>query len=249
LYKYGGEVLLICESGVLPVSKSLQVASVDKTLNLTGHVGPLLASYASNYGSNQGWQAVNLPDIPMLLINVPGTSVGTMFAMHSTSGAWSIFTGWSANCIARKGSELYYGTTNKVVRAWTGASDFGANITATMLTAYTPVKGPRNKAIRAMRPTFTSTGPFSYTLGLSNDFAVDTYTANQINLGNISAALWGSAVWGTSLWSGSNLLTRDWRTIPDRDGVYKAIYLQVASKSAQVSLQSIDALIVDHGSF
>jgi hypothetical protein len=249
LYKYGGEVLFLCESGLYPISTALQTASVDRTISISTKVSPLVAAYAQAYSAQIGWQMVNAPDVPMLILNVPGTSVGTQLVMHSQSKAWTVFTGWTANCWARMGSSLYYGSTDKVVAAWTGSADFGNNITATVLTAYNSLQKGNNKTVRMIRPTFTSTGPFSYSLGLSNDFNTLDNTLNQIVAQGLTGSLWGTGLWGTAVWSSSSSLLREWQTVPDIEGVYKAIYCQVVSKTARVSFQSVDLLVVDHGAF
>lgn len=248
LYKYGGELLFLTEAGLWPLSRALQSASVDRTQLVSRRIQPLLSSYAATYGATQGWQLINHPDVPFLLLNVPGTASGTQLVMHSDSGAWSTFTGWAANCWARLGNQLYFGGSNRVAKAWTGGADFGANITATLLQAYNSLSYPRDKQVVKIRPTFSATGDFSYTLGIDNDFINDP-TSNLISSSGTTAALWGSGIWGTSLWSSSNVTKREWRTVPDIDGVYKALYCQVMSQTVRPSIQSMDVLYIPGSTF
>lgn len=249
MFKWGGEILILTEQGLFPLSKALQSQTVDRTTAITTRIQPLFSTLALSYGQTQGWQTLAVPDIPAILVNVPGTNQGTQLCMQTQSGGWSTFAGWPANCWARMDGSLYYGGSNKVVRAMTGYSDFGANIVARALSAYTNLGSARTKHVRKVRGIFTSNGPFSYTLGLSNDFATTVHYDNIIQQQAISGSLWGTGLWGTALWAGSSTLTREWRTVPDKEGTYKALYLEIASKTAQVSFQGADFLVMDHGTF
>lgn len=249
MFKWGGELLILTEQGIYPLSKALASQTVDKTQAITTRIQPLFTTLANSYGTTQGWQILAIPDVPMLLVNVPGTNQGVQLVMQTQSGGWSTFSGWPAKCWARMDNQVYYGGTDKVVRALTGYSDFDANITARGLSAYTNLGSARTKHVRMVRPMFTSNGPFTYTLGLSNDFQTDIHYDNIVAQAALSGSLWGTGLWGTALWSGASSLTREWRTIPDKDGTYKAIYFEISSKTATVSLQAVDLLVMDHGTF
>lgn len=241
LYKFGGDLLYLCEGGLYPLSRALQTASIDRTHTVSWKIRQAFAAFATQYGSLHGWQLISHPDIPLLLVNVPGTPAGQQLAMHPQTGAWASFTNWNANCWARVGQDLYYGTTDRVVHAWVGSSDQGVNIVATMLQAYNPFKYKYNKKVELLRPMLTANGPFSYTVGVANDF--DQLPTMNLIVGSAgSAALWGTAIWGAALWGSSQARTRDWRGVPDKDGIFKALYLQVSSIQARVSIANTDVL-------
>jgi hypothetical protein len=234
LYKYGGDLIYLAENGAYPLSKALLSAAIDKSQQITFKIQPLFSTLVTNYGSNTGWQALALPDVPILLLNIPGTPSGTQLCMHAQSGAWSTFSGWQANCVARMGTQLYFGTATGVSKGLVGADDFGANIVATCMSGYVRFKYGGFKHVEAVQSIFQSNGQFSYTLGIANDFNRDPTTTTVT--GSNLASLWGTGQWGTSLWSSSALLTKEWRVVPDISGIYKALYWQVSSKTAKVAL-------------
>lgn len=249
MYKWGGEILILTEQGVYPLSKALASSTIDRSQTITTRIQPLFSTLAASYGATVGWQILAIPDIPAILINVPGTNQGVQLVMQTQSGGWSTFSGWPASCWARMDGSIYYGGTATVVRAMTGYADFGANIVAKGMSAYTNLGSARTKHVRMARPMFTSNGPFTYTIGLSSDFETGVHYDNIVAQATLSGSLWGTGLWGTATWAGAANLTREWRVIPDKEGTYKAFYFEISSKTAQVSLQSADLLVMDHGTF
>lgn len=239
LFKYGGDLLYLSEAGLYPLSKSLLAASIDRTQAISDKIRPLFNAAASSYFANDGWQVIAQPDIPLLICNIPGSSTKFQYAMHLKTGAWTVFSGWDAVCFARMGGNLYFGTGNKV--AVVGASsDFGANITSTMLSAYSMMGYARKKHIRAIRPYFNSNGSFTFTLGCAQDFVQNPNTTSISPLASATAALWGSGIWGTAVWTSSSQPVSDFRVVPDIYSTWKAIYLQIVSNTAQISYLGSD---------
>jgi hypothetical protein len=247
-FKYGGDLLFLCENGLYPLSKALLVATIDRTQSITRKIGQIFNDSGSQFFANNGWEIIAIPDTPLVIVNVPSTPVRFQYCMHAQTGAWTIFSGWEAYTFARVGGTVYFGMGTKVARV-AGTSDFGANITSTMLQAYTTLGGSRNKKVEEIRPIFESNGPFSYTLGLASDFLPINQT-NFVTAGlSGSAALWGSGVWGSSVWTNAEFVERNWRSVPDVHSVWKALYLQVSSNTAAVQYLGSDALIKLGGSF
>lgn len=248
LYKYGGDLLVLVESGLFPLSRAVLSATLDRSSSVSSKVEQGLIDLIASYGANNGWMMLNIPHIPALLVNVPGYPGGLQFVMHSKSRAWSTFSGWVANCFALMNKTVYFGGSTFVATALEGASDFSANITATMLQAYSNFRQPRDKHIKMMRPTFQANGAFNYTLGFASNFN-GLQTENLVALSAGAASLWGTATWGTSLWSSSDVTTRQWRGVTDYPGTHKACFCKVTSQTARASLQAIDLLITPQGNF
>jgi hypothetical protein len=248
LFKYGGDLLFLCENGLFPLSKALLVATIDRTQSISRKIGQLFNDAGMQFFGNEGWEIMALPDTPLIIVNVPATPVRYQFCMHVGTGAWTIFSGWSALTFARLGGTLYFGAATKVVRVG-GGSDFGANITATMLQAYTTLGGSRNKKIEEIRPIFESNGPFSYQLGVAPDFQPLGQT-NFVTSGlSGSAAIWGTSVWGAATWTNASFIERQWRSVPDVHSVWKALYIQVSSNTATVQYLGADILANASGAF
>lgn len=248
-YKYGGDLLYACEAGVYPLSKALLTASIDRTQSVSQKIQTLYSSAATSGIALDGWQLVAQPDIPLLIANIPTTGQNYQFAMHAQTGAWSTFSGWDANCFARMGNTLYYGTSSKVVKVG-GVSDFGTNITGTMLSAWSNVGQLRNKMAKLVRPYFSSDGAFTYTMGMAQNFNILPPATSQISAPLAgSAAIWGTALWGTGLWTAGTQYQNDWRTVPDLYSQWKALYLQVVTNQVSLDYLGTDARFLLGGDF
>jgi len=241
--KYGGDMLLLTDRGLFPLSKALQSASVDKTIAFTDKVEPSFIYQSSTLFNTFGWElCVNTND-SFLVVNIPATSGSIQYVMHLQTLGWSDFTGWNASCWAYFGGALYYGTSEKVVKAYSGSSDFGSNIVADIVPAFN-YWGDRGqqKHIKLLRPTFTSDGPITYALEGCTDFTLVEPT-NVVTPAPVSAALWGIALWGIGVWSGGITVTREWQTVFNNNHSAFAPYIRIATNTVQSSLLSIDYTI------
>lgn len=247
LYKFGGDLLFLTELGIFPLTKALQLNYLDRSLSITDTVQSYFSTAVQTYFSTEGWQAILDPETPLLIINLPGYSEGRQLVMNTQSKAWAVFTGWTAECWARLGGDLYFGTGIKVAKALTGFDDFGTNITASVLHSFSRFGYPKQKRVAAIRPYLTATGDFDYTLGMANDFALATYET-VVAGGVAGSSLWGTGLWGSAIWTGGSN-KKDWRVVPDVAGVHKAPYLQVRSSAARVSMQGWDVLYHPGGTF
>lgn len=247
LFKFGGDLLYLCESGIYPLSKALQSTSTDRSVAITDTVQAYFSAAVSLYQAEPGWQAILQPTVPLLAFNLPGYPEGRQLVMNTQSKAWSLFSGWAARCWARYNGLLYFGTGVKVAQALTGSADFGGAITATLMQAYSQLGFPKQKRIAQVRPFWQATADFSYTLGVANDFA-GSPTSTLITGASSAASLWGTGVWGTSIWAGT-ITQSSWRGVPDQAGTHKAPYTQVRSASARVALQGWNMLYLPGGTF
>lgn len=247
LLTYGGDILVITEAGVRPLSSVVQAASIDRTQTTTQMIQPILTRLAATYGAEEGWELVSHPLAPFLLLNIPSTPLTKQAVMHAQTGAWSFFTGMQALCFARKNTELYFGTTNSVCRI-TGVSDNGSNIVSRMVQAYSQMGYPRNKQIKLLKPYFKSANSFEYDIGIASDL-VDPTEFATITLNGGTPALWGSGIWGTSLWSGIDNNIQDWQTVPDIYSHWKAVCIVVTSNGASVEYFGSDILFQTGGTF
>lgn len=247
LYKYGGDILFLSENGLFPLSKALLVATIDRSRAISQKINQIFADAATRYFSNTGWEMVALPEIPLLLVNVPGTTNRYQYAMHLQTGAWTVFSGWSPYCFARNGGTTYFGTADGVSVVG-GVNDYGAGIVATMLQAYTAFGLERNKKIEEIRLVLEINADITYAVGVANDFSAVKRT-NILTSGVGSAAVWGVGIWGTALWSASSTVNRSWQAVPDEYSVWKALYLQISTATASVAYLGNDLLLKRAGSF
>jgi hypothetical protein len=249
LYKYGGDVLVLTETGIIPMSSLVQSSSIDRTATVSTLIRPYLVSSAQQFGAGQGWQIISDPLKPSLIVNVPNSNLNLrqQAVMQAQTASWSTFSGQNAIHFCRFGEDMYYSASDGSVNAWTvqhitGNSDNGTNITATMLQAFSQLGYSLNKKVELVKAYFEATGQFLYNMGIASDFqAVTEYTQLNQTQG-LSASLWGSAIWGTATWGAGASVLDDWEQVPDEYSQWKALYLQTVSRVGSVRYLGCDML-------
>lgn len=246
LMKYGGDLLVLTEDGIFPLSSVVQSTSIDRRQALSGTIKTLFRAAALSFKNLPGWEIYVDPLKPFLLVNVPATPVRYQFVMNTQTKAWTVFKGWDARCFARLNGETYFGTTTAVKRV-NGNSDEGTNITATMLQAYSRFRFSGTKKVELQKPYISNNNGFTYTLGVGYDFADprEKTTINGAAYANV--ALWGSAIFGEAVFTGQTTISQDWQTVPDDYSLWKAQYLQVVSRLSKIKYFGSDYLLLPGG--
>ena len=248
MMKYGGDLLVITETGLFPLSSAVQSTSIDRVRTVSELLRPLLSTFAGLYSGNQGWEILIDPLTPYLMVNIPSTPIRKQVVMQSQTSSWCVFTGLNAICFARMGKQTYFGTADKVCKMG-GVSDAGANITGTMFQAYNRLKYQQNKKVSLIRPYISSNGGFSYNLAVATNF-VNPKEINTVNAqGNVTAAIWGTSLFGIGTFSGDTVMTNDWQSVSDEYGLWKSIYLQITSNNAVIKYFGCDLLYMTGGNF
>lgn len=239
--KYGGDLLLLTQNGLFPLSRALQSATVNRESALTSKIDSAFAEAASLYGANPGWQVISYPKGNVLLVNIPITATYTVqYAMNTITGAWCKFTGWTANAWEVFGEFLYFASLDKTAKAWTGRSDFGAAIVARGQQAYNHfrVMG-RTKHFKLVRPLVVIDGEITLQLGFDYDYASLPFDSAVTTAPNIGS-LWDTARWDQVVWAPDSEAKREWVTVFGQECFSAAFRLQVATKSVNVKWSATD---------
>lgn len=233
LSKYGGDLLFLSENGLYPLSSAVQSSSIDRSRSVTENIRQYFNDSARDYVGFEGWQVFAMPDIPLLLVNIPSEPNRTQVIMHAQTGAWGTLFGWNAYSFARVGSSVYFSVADAVYKVG-GVSDNGANITSTFIQSHTDFGYPLAKQVTDIKPFFITEGNFTYTMGVTNDFNEIASTTSIAKTDLAASSLWGSAIWGTAVWGGTETNVQGWETIPDTFSVFKAFYLQISGQISSV---------------
>lgn len=211
--KFGGDILAITESGVVPMARSILTAQVTENSALTDIIQSAMAAAVTS-NSGFGWDACVYPPENMLLINVPDAINGNyQFAMNTISGAFTKFTGFLASCWATSGANLYYGTAGQVNLVWTNDTDSGAPIVASALPAFVGFGSySQTKKINMVRPIISTAGQPAVVIGINYDFDTTTMPSGVLNYSApIGGMIWGSMTWGTMRWGSTLVLQKAWQ--------------------------------------
>jgi hypothetical protein len=239
--KLGGDVGVLTEQGLWPLSKALQSATIDKRLAMTDKIQGAFNAYYNSYGNEFGWQAVLLAKGPAVLVNVPVSSTRSyQFVMNTITGAWCRFTGWNAAAMLVLDGRLFFAVGRTVKEGWTGFDDSNGVITCLAATAFTygPVKA-RGKKVTMVRPVMQASSPITFGLALDSNFVTRTALSSSSSLTS-GQSLFDSAVYDTSLWADGTVAMNKWKVVSHNPGKSFSLRCQVSVKDIQVTWAATD---------
>lgn len=211
--KYQGDLLIITQDGLMPLSKALQSARLDPRAALTDKIQSATSDAIANYGSNFGWTIMPFENKNALILNVPvqTNTDQQQYVMNTITGAWCKFTGWSANCFEVYENDLYFGGTNFIGKAWNTNADNGQAISTRALQAFSYFGSPATlKHFTMMRPTFYASSPPAVTGQINVDFD-DSPSTSTLSAASAIGGLWDTGIWDTALWGAGLELSRLWQ--------------------------------------
>lgn len=242
-FKWSGDLLLLTQDGLVPLSSALQSSRLDPRVNLTDKIYYAVSQAATTYFANFGWQINYFASENMLILNIPITNGTEQYVMHTITKSWGRFTGIEAHCWEVSGdADMHFGGNGYVATFYTSFSDDENNITAAAQQAYSYFDSPGQlKRFTLVRPILQSSGgvPNVY-CGLSTDF--DT----EINLGQVSFnpttmndGVWNTSKWDNANWSGGLITTKVWQGVTGI-GYTGSVNLNVAARNIELHWASTD---------
>ena len=244
LYKYAGDMLIISQDGVVPLSGALQSSRVQPRVAITDKIQYAISAAVTDYAGNFGWQLMYVPTINQLWVNVPVQEGQNQqqYVMNTITGSWCNYTGWNANCMEMFNDEPYFGGNGYVARAWYTNADDGNNITALGLQAFNNFNSAGNlKRFTMSRPIFRTDGSPAIYAGINIDFNTDIPTSS-LTFNPSSFAKWDSALWDAGTWGGALSILQNWQGL-NGVGYYGAPIVKTAASGIQVKWVSTDIVI------
>lgn len=220
--QFGGDVLLLCQDGLLPLSKNLQATTTEAAL--TDAIRPTISSLTLSQAGLDGWQVQDYLARNLLILNVPQINPenNVQFIYNTITGGWSVFTGWPAQCWATFGDQVYFGGNGYVQQAFIGYKDncdldgSGGDVYtafAQQAFSYFEKPGVKKRFVRAKPNFITQTGAPNIRIGCN----VDWYVRAPEDLSSAAYTpydIWGNGVWGVALWSSGGLTNHNvWQTL------------------------------------
>lgn len=240
--KYLGDIYVITDLGVVPMSESILTAQVTMKSDVTNKILPAMQTAVALARTTFGWQMTPYPVQNMLIVNVP-TTTGTnyQFAMNTITGAWTKFTGWNARCWEAQGNALYFGGTGVVGLAWSTNTDNGAGITANCLPAFSQFgTNTQIKKMNMVRPIIYTDGAPSVAIGINYDYDQVTEPTGVLSfIAPTSGMVWGSMVWGSMNWGGSLIPNKNWQFAAGT-GYTASMRIKALNNSSEVRWASTD---------
>lgn len=212
--KYGGDLLIITETGVYPMSSGLLTATIERVAAITDKIHNTISSLITSYGTLFGWELCLYPTNNALILNVPLSSTQSVqYVQNTISKSWTKFTGWNAKTFTDSKLGFFFADGNSVKKAWTGNTDSGSVILCDGLQAFSYFGSPaQNKMFTMVKPYLRTLGSPSVLYGLNGDFnPQDVYGVLNYTPPS-SGMVWGSMVWGSMVWGGAYTQMSNWNT-------------------------------------
>ena len=244
--QYAGDLLVLTQDGLYPMSKYLQSARLDSTAAITYMISPTISDLVSANSNASGFETTVYPGQNLLLLNIPqGTQANNFqFCFHTITGGWTQFTGWPAQCFTVFNDAMYFGGVGYVALAFIGYKDNvsatgvgGDNIVATALSAFSQLNavGVR-KHVKQVKP-YLVTGQSNPTIsiGVNTDFSLIPIVGSA-TVNPVTGAVWDNARWDdvNATWVGSLTTYNQWATPLCYPGEYVALAVSLSCTSQTV---------------
>jgi len=249
-FKWGGDLLLLTQDGLVPLTAALQSSRLDPRVNLTDKIFYAISQAATQFYALDGWQVNYFASENMLILSIPTDSGMEQFVMHTITKSWARFTGIEAYCWEVSGdADIHFGGNGIVGDFYQATSDNGSNIVATCQQAYNyfETRG-QQKRFTLVRPILqTDNGLPTVLCGISTDFDTTPLT-NQIafNPNIISTGIWDVSKWDEANWGGGLVTTKIWQGVTGL-GYAGSININVASQGIELHWASTD-YVMEKGS-
>lgn len=249
-FKWSGDLLLLTQDGLVPLSSALQSSRLDPRINLTDKIYYAVSQAATTYYSNFGWQINYYASENMLILNIPITGGVEQYVMHTITKSWARFTDIEAYCWEVSGdADMHFGGDGYVGIFYQGNSDSGTNIQAAAQQAYSYFDSPgQQKRFTLVRPIFQSNnGLPTIAVNISTDFEPQTqFGTLTFNPASTTGGTWDVSLWDDAKWSAGDIVTKTWMGVTGL-GFSASINLSVASQGIDFKWTSTDYVMEKGG--
>ena len=242
MFKFGGDLLVLTEGGLVPLSAGLQSTRLDPRVNITDKIFFAISQATSLYSNIYGWQINYFAKQNMLILNVPALSGTEQYVMHNITKSWARFTNISANCWELSGDDMFFGGDGFVGKFYDTNADAGQNISGFAQQAYSYFESRgQQKRFTMVRPILqTDNGVPTVLCGISTDFeTVDLTNQISFNPNILAIGLWDISDWDDANWGGGLVTTKIWQGVTGI-GYAGSVSLNVVSQAIELHWASTD---------
>ncbi len=231
----GGDLVIATDIGLIPLSVAVQRDIAALSPSAISYSIEEAWNEAVRDRSSEYWNCEVWPTKQMVLVTLPSEDgeQAQMFVANARTGAWALFTGWRATCVALFGDRMFYGSVDgQVIECEVTGADRGTPYTATVVPLFDPLKSPASIKVGLLaRATVRAPADVTVRLSLQSDYEINLPAAPD-DTAVASGAVWGSAEWGSSVWGdeAQKRTFRHWQSTPGQ-GYAISIAAQVTSGS------------------
>lgn len=217
VYASGGDVYILSQQGVIPVSKLLAAGKdveVRAKISLSYLVDPIVADQMQRTSQLAGWQIVLLAKEELVVVGMPD---GRYLAMKTTTDGWSILKDLPYSCFGTYDATIYAGSRDgRVLSGFDGQFDdfklgvrSGEPVRCEVTPAYQSPSRGKSMTVLMMRPTFLSQVDPTIRFAMLFDYGIPTNVIVPSLPTRVPDA-WGVGLWNSAIWSGSQKPIKRW---------------------------------------
>lgn len=271
--KYGGDIILMTENGLLAFSEMFQTIEIKHSimssaiihnawleavdrLRLVGKDKGLtlqqIGQYCSLclYGEQNMLICSFLHDITTDEDTGEPRYIYIQYVLNTESRAWCRFKDLHMSAFTNHRDSVYCISSRYFYKFWEGYTDNKILITAIMKTAYFfPSGRGTNSRITLIRPTFqTQVVNVRYSLVIDSDYKeLQRLKTPKVITNMRPLGIWDEALWDEAYWVGEPRVSQDWTTISHYIGKAMSLRLKIASRGQEVLLVGFDLITQSGG--
>lgn len=237
--EYGGELFVMSELGMVPLSKMVNGLVADTYSVMTSKIQPALTVQTAKYIDAIGWEVGISATNDLVIIQTPQGADGTylQWVMFIQTGAWSTFTGMPMTTWVVYNGQLYFGDENGNVCKGLYKDKDGVEFNETggdlplcsLQGGFNDFGVPANLKIFSMvRPIFISSTAPAVSLQINIDYMQNKVYAQPVFF-DVDASFWDEAVWNEATWSGDAQSYSAWAGVQGM-GYYGSLRMAVRGK-------------------
>lgn len=245
-HEYGGELFVLTELGLLPLSKMVNGMVADSYSVLSAKIGPVLSPMLTRLLDNPTWEVKLAENNDILVVAPPKESTQyRQYVMYIQTGAWSTFSGMPINTMTTYNGQMYfgdedgnvylglYGDGDNVERDGTGGDD----VTGQVQGGFNDFGSPANlKLFNMVRPILVAEQAPAVQAQLNIEYKFNPIYASP-NYTNVSSSLWDSGHWDTAAWTGETGTFAAWVGLQGM-GYYGSLRVAVKGKPGTTYISS-----------
>src|SRR5699024_9410953 len=157
--KFGGDLLILCEQGIYPLSLGLLGADIDRRMTRTQKIQNTITSAISSLTGQFGFEICGYPACVAIIVIVPEHRGHVQYGKNTITCALTSFECWNSNTFKNTSFGLLFADDDSIKLAWQGESDSDKLITAEVVSAFNDYKEPvRKKLFTLIKPYFRTNG-------------------------------------------------------------------------------------------
>lgn len=248
---YGGDVMLLSELGLVPLSKLVNGQfSADLSQGPSSKVQPVLSPLIAKWRDTPAFDVQVVAGQEILLIKLPPQGAAyEQYAMNVNSGAWCTLNNMPMTACCLFGGRFYFATDdNRVALGFTGSLDqvevdgsLGEAVQGDVQTAFNAYDAPGQlKQFVMARPIFICTQPPSIKVRLNTQYSTQGVAGSPSFVAELNPE-WDVDKWNIARWASASNVYQIWVGVTGL-GYYGSLRMRVRGLGGSTTFSSFHVM-------